>query len=87
MLPIGGVKEKVLGAVRAGITEIVLPRENEADLQDLPEEVRAKVIAYPVSELGEVLALALRGATFREGRLLFGEEPREAAGGKPVFPH
>ncbi len=87
VLPIGGLKEKVLGAVRAGITEIVLPRENEADLQDLPEEVRAKVIAYPVSELGEVLAIALRGASFREGRLLFGEDPRESVEGKPAFPH
>ena len=40
VLPIGGVKEKVLGAVRAGITEILLPKDNEADLDDLPQEVR-----------------------------------------------
>ena len=74
VLPIGGVKEKVLGAVRAGITEMILPKENEADLEDLPEEVRGKIEVYLVQELGEVLALTLRGARFREGRLLFGEE-------------
>jgi ATP-dependent Lon protease len=79
VLPIGGVKEKVLGAVRAGITRIIVPKENEPDLTDLPEEVRGKIEVHLVSELGEVLALTLRGATFREGRLLFGDEknPRD----------
>ncbi len=74
VLPIGGVKEKVLGALRAGITEVILPKENEADLEDLPEEARKRIKVYLVEELGEVLALTLRGASFREGRLLFGEE-------------
>lgn len=74
VLPIGGVKEKVLGAVRAGISKIVLPKQNEADLDDLPEEVRKTLEVYPVENLGQVLALALRGASFREGRLLFGDQ-------------
>ncbi len=73
VLPIGGVKEKVLGAVRAGIGEVLLPKDNEADLEDLPENVADKVHFHFASELGDVFALALRGATFREGRLLFGE--------------
>jgi ATP-dependent Lon protease len=79
VLPIGGVKEKVLGAVRAGITRIILPKENEPDLEDLPQEVRDKIEVFLVQELGEVLAFTLRGATFREGRLLFGDEknPRD----------
>jgi len=79
VLPIGGVKEKVLGAVRAGITRIIVPKDNEPDLTDLPQEVRDKIEVHLVSELGEVLALTLRGATFREGRLLFGDEknPRD----------
>ena len=79
VLPIGGVKEKVLGAVRAGINRIVLPKDNEPDLEDLPKEVRDKIEIYLVQELGEVLALTLRGASFREGRLLFGDEknPRD----------
>jgi ATP-dependent Lon protease len=80
VLPIGGVKEKVLGAVRSGITRIILPKENEADLEDLPTEVRERIEVFLVQELGEVLALTLRGATFREGRLLFGDEnPRDVS--------
>ncbi|HYF40252.1 MAG TPA: S16 family serine protease, partial [Gemmatimonadales bacterium] len=79
VLPIGGVKEKVLGAVRAGINRIILPKANEPDLEDLPREVRDKIEVFLVEELGEVLAFTLRGATFSEGRLLFGDEknPRD----------
>ncbi|MEM8934533.1 MAG: S16 family serine protease, partial [Acidobacteriota bacterium] len=71
VLPIGGVKEKILGGVRAGIRTFVLPKDNEADLEDLPDDVRAMIDVIPVSELAEVLALALRDASFRDGRLLF----------------
>ncbi len=78
VLPIGGVKEKVLGAVRAGISRIIVPRRNEPDLDDLPKEVRETIEVHLVDDLGEVLALTLRGASFREGRLLFGDEnPRD----------
>ena len=77
VLPIGGLKEKVLGAVRAGIMRVVIPAENEPDLEDLPADVRKKIEVFPVSELGEALALTLRGASFREGRLLFGNEEPE----------
>jgi len=62
VLPIGGVKEKVLGAARAGITEIVLPKENEPELEDLPKEIRAKLVFHPVDTLDEVLSLALVSA-------------------------
>jgi ATP-dependent Lon protease len=89
VLPIGGVKEKVLGAVRAGINRIILPKENEPDLEDLPKEVRDKIEIYVVQELGEVLALTLRGASFREGRLLFGDEknPRDVMPLSSGFTH
>jgi len=59
VLPIGGVKEKVLGAVRAGIQEIILPQENEADLDDLPETVREGLTIHLVETLDEVLEQAL----------------------------
>ncbi|HZE76881.1 MAG TPA: endopeptidase La [Gemmatimonadales bacterium] len=89
VLPIGGVKEKVLGAERSGITTILLPKDNEADLEDLPKEVRDKLEIHLVNELGEVLALTLRGASFREGRLLFGDEknPRDVVPLSPGFRH
>jgi ATP-dependent Lon protease len=82
VLPIGGVKEKVLGAVRAGIATIVLPKGNEADLEDLPEEIRKGLTLHLVSELGEALAHTLRGGEFREGKLRF-PSPPEAGGGAP----
>ena len=88
VLPIGGLKEKILGAVRAGITMIVIPKDNEADLEDLPAEVKGRVEVHAVSELGEVLALTLRGASFREGRLLFGEEsPRDVQPLSAAYQH
>jgi ATP-dependent Lon protease len=74
VLPIGGLKEKVLGAYRAGIREIVLPLANEPDLDDLPAEVRAEMKFNAVEDLGEVLAITLRGASLHEGRIMFGEK-------------
>src|SRR5216117_1636004 len=78
VLPIGGVKEKVLGAVRAGISTIVLTKENAADLDDLPEDVRSSLEVHLVEDLDEVLTLALRGARFEAGHLVFdGDAPVE----------
>jgi ATP-dependent Lon protease len=85
VLPIGGLKEKILGAVRAGITTIVLPKENEPDLEDLPEDIRSSIEAHPVHDLGEALALTLRGASFRSGKLLFGSEQSNESGAE--VPH
>ena len=59
VLPIGGVKEKVLGAHRAGIAEVILPLDNEADLEDIPEEVRAALAFHCVGTLDEAFAIAL----------------------------
>jgi ATP-dependent Lon protease len=73
VLPIGGVKEKVLGAYRAGIREVIMPRDNEPYLDDLPREVRDQMEFHPVGDLGEVLALALRGASLREGSIIFAD--------------
>ncbi len=59
VLPIGGLKEKVLGAHRAGITTIILPKDNEADMEDIPEEVRNQLEFHPVRTLDEAFAIAL----------------------------
>jgi ATP-dependent Lon protease len=88
VLPIGGVKEKLLGALRAGITKIIIPKQNEPDLDDLPAEARKRLEIHPVEELGEVLALALRDARYSEGKLLFGDEnPRDVVPLTTHFPH
>ena len=78
VLPIGGVKEKVLGGVRAGIRRFLLPKDNESSLEDLPQEVRDQIEIFLVTELGEVLARTLRDASFEGGRLLFtGDRPED----------
>ncbi|HEY8322099.1 MAG TPA: endopeptidase La [Candidatus Baltobacteraceae bacterium] len=59
VLPIGGLKEKVLGAKRAGISKILFPRRNEMDLDDIPKEVRDTMTFVPVEELSEVFRHAL----------------------------
>jgi ATP-dependent Lon protease len=61
-MPIGGVKEKVLAARRAGVTTIILPRRNEKDLEDVPESVRKELTFHFVDTIGEVLELALEPA-------------------------
>ncbi|HEY7395468.1 MAG TPA: endopeptidase La [Gemmatimonadaceae bacterium] len=59
VLPIGGVKEKVLGAHRAGISTIILPKDNEADMEDIPEDVRNQLTFHCVATLDEVFDIAL----------------------------
>src|SRR5450631_1356844 len=62
VLPVGGIKEKLLAAYRAGITTIVLPKENEKDLDDLPEEIRAVMEFHLVEDVDEVVRMTLEGA-------------------------
>jgi ATP-dependent Lon protease len=59
VLPIGGVKQKLLAAHRAGITTVLIPSRNEPDLDDVPGEVRDALTIHPVSDVREVLSLAL----------------------------
>jgi ATP-dependent Lon protease len=61
VLPVGGIKEKVLAASRSGIRHVILPKENRNDLEDLPGKVRKQISFHEVSRMGEVLTLALDG--------------------------
>ncbi len=81
VLPIGGLKEKVLGAKRAGISKILLPKRNEMDLDDIPKEVRDTMTFVPVEELSDVLYQAL-------GKRVISPVPmgREAAESNNVVP-
>ncbi len=82
VLPIGGLKEKVLGAHRAGITSIVLPKANEADLEDIPADVRSALSFHPVETLDEVFDVALlrrqRSVATRKTEMEEAEEEAEA---------
>jgi ATP-dependent Lon protease len=60
VLPVGGIKEKVLAAHRAGIKKVILPEKNRADIDEIPEQVRAEMEFYFVKEMDEVLELAVK---------------------------
>ncbi|HEV3479606.1 MAG TPA: endopeptidase La [Gaiellaceae bacterium] len=62
VLPIGGLKQKVLAAHAAGLTEVIIPERNRADLEDVPEDVREAMTFHPVLSVGEVLEFALEPA-------------------------
>jgi ATP-dependent Lon protease len=62
VLPIGGLKQKVLAAHAAGLTDVILPERNRADLDDVPEDVKQSLTFHPVMTLDEVLELALESA-------------------------
>jgi ATP-dependent Lon protease len=62
VLPIGGLKQKVLAAHAAGLTTVILPERNRGDLDDVPEDVREQMSFHPVMSIGEVLDLALEPA-------------------------
>ena len=59
VLPIGGLKEKLLAALRAGITTVFIPKDNEKDLADIPENVKKGLKIIPVADVDQVIAEAL----------------------------
>jgi ATP-dependent Lon protease len=79
VLPIGGVKEKLLAAHRLGVDTIILPKDNEKDLPDIPEEVRNKLCINLVETIDEVLALALEDVCPAT------EAPADAAEAPPIW--
>jgi ATP-dependent Lon protease len=75
VLPVGGIKEKVLAAHRAGIKRVILPERNTADLEEVPQEIRDTLEFVPVHKMDEVLAAALE----EPGKLQLGQAPPENA--------
>jgi ATP-dependent Lon protease len=79
VLPVGGIKDKILAAYRAGILTIILSAENEKDLDDLPEEIRARMEFHLVSNMDEVIKVAMEGVPPTAATL--GPEAKPAEGG------
>jgi ATP-dependent Lon protease len=69
VLPIGGLKQKVLAAHAAGLTDVVIPERNRGDLDDVPAHVRDRMTFHPVISLDEVLAVALEPSASRRPRV------------------
>jgi len=85
VLPVGGIKEKLLAAYRAGIMTLILPKENEKDLDDLPEEIRNVMEFHLVEEVDEVVRLTLEGVP---SAMIPKGLPAEAGTGPPTdLPH
>jgi len=66
VLPVGGIKEKALAALRKGIPKVIIPQKNTKDLEDIPKELREKIKFIPVNNLDEVLKLVLKKEEKRE---------------------
>ena len=60
VLPIGGLKEKSLAAFRLGVKNVIMPKGNVKDLEEIPENIRKEMTFYPVSTIGEACEIALR---------------------------
>ena len=68
VLPIGGLKEKALGALRAGINTVIIPEKNKKDLVEIPKNVKRKLKFVTVQNMDEVLEIALEPATPKKAR-------------------
>ena len=79
VLPIGGLKQKALAAHAAGLTDVIIPERNRADLDDIPEDVRRELTFHPVMTLGEVLELALEPAAGSCAVVAARRSPRRSA--------
>ena len=76
MLPIGGLKEKLLGAQRAGITRVLIPEENVIDLKEVPEEVKKTIRIIPVGTVEDVLRETIGVELPRIDHMFFGHKQK-----------
>jgi ATP-dependent Lon protease len=87
VLPVGGVKDKILAAARAGIMKIILPAENERDLDDIPSDVRERMEFHLVESMDEVVVLALDGTIVPLAAKQKLAEAEKALGAEPPVTH
>jgi ATP-dependent Lon protease len=74
ILPIGGLKEKILAAHRGGISEVIIPDENSKDLKEIPAKILKQIEVITASHMDDVLSRAI---VLQDGETLFKEEPEE----------
>ena len=93
VLPIGGLKEKVLAARRAGIRRVIIPADNKKDLEEIPSQVRKEMTFIPVSEAEEVFKEAIEGFKIHTaaknksvGGVLIDGAERKMTGGEHTVP-
>ncbi len=86
VLPIGGLKEKLLAAGRGGIKIVLIPKENEKDLAEVPKEILSGLTVHPVAHMDEVLGHALLAAAGLPAAALYADQA-QGAGEAPVVPH
>jgi ATP-dependent Lon protease len=82
VLPIGGLKSKILAAHLSGAKTVIIPRKNEKDLRDIPDEIRKSMKIILVESMDQVLEAALR----RKPKALETEPPKVVKGGDPIEP-
>ena len=89
VLPVGGIKDKILAAFRADITELVIPSENEKDLEDIPAEIRDVLTVHLVDSMDEVLTFALDGevTSLPDSKEKFDQVSQEAGVGSGTLAH
>jgi ATP-dependent Lon protease len=85
VLPVGGVKDKILAASRVGITRIILPMDNERDLEEIPAEVRERMEFHLVESMDEVVSVALDGTIVPlEAKQKLPEPAKTIGGDEPI---
>jgi ATP-dependent Lon protease len=87
VLPVGGVKDKILAAARAGIMRVILPAENERDLEEIPSDVREKMEFSLVESMDEVMNLALDGTIVPLAAKAKLPEPEKVISPEPPMTH
>jgi ATP-dependent Lon protease len=84
VLPIGGLKEKALGALRAGVTTIIIPEKNKKDLSEIPPNVNRKITFIPVGDISEVLPVAIKSLPKRKKTAVKKASPKKPASKRAV---
>ena len=82
VMPVGGIKEKILAAVARGIKRVIIPKQNSKDLEEIPAELLAKIEVFPVSRFEEIMPLAFGKDSLKNGKMKSRDQKENAGNGK-----